>query len=220
VSTLCRAGQCESTTNFVYCAVSDLALCVPFDGDVVDASSSKLAPIADKVTFVEGRHGLAVKLDGSSSVRLQGPTPALDATRVTVEAWVRLAANRTESAFVVHADDRYALAVLPDGRVRCNTGSGSEVVTAEKIPPDEWRHIACTIGAAMINVYVQGQLRANGSGSTSASSNRSVAIGATTQGGGRFVGEIDLLRVTRTVRTAQQIAEAAAGNGILVVQAP
>lgn len=73
-----------------YCDATDPALvaCYPFDGDALDVSANDLDPQTANITFVAGRHGMAMQFGASSAAEV-ADSAALDVTALTVEAWIR-----------------------------------------------------------------------------------------------------------------------------------
>ena len=189
------------------CGEPDLLLCFSFEGEVKDGSPNAFAPTATQgVTFGPGKVGQAAQLSATSFIRFAS-APLLTEPATTVEAWVN-AAQRTDGV-IFDADNRYAMATLADGSLRC-IAQGADV-RGGVVGLATWTHVACVYDGTEVRAYVNGVLINTGRGSTGHAT-AGAAIGGNAPNGEPFVGAIDSLRVFKVARTAAQIAAAGARN--------
>ncbi len=188
------------------CAEPDLLLCFSFEGEVKEGSLNPFVPIDTQgVTFAPGKVGQAAVLTDTSYMRYAA-LPLLTVPISTVEAWVKPTQLLAESV-IFDADERYAMAALPDGSLKCNS---TVVVSGGQLPIGAWTHVACVYDGAKVLLYVGGVLvtMADGTNGLAPVSTAS-AIAGNAPSGQPFVGAIDSFRVFKSARTAAQIAAAA-----------
>src|SRR4030095_9264068 len=180
----------------------------------------------------------ALYLDGTSYGEVAA-NPGIDLGRnLSVEAWVKVdrfadsgTAQVLSKGTGSNLQRTYALWVNADGSVSFSTSNfGSQEVTlttaAGLVQVDEWHHLAATVardGAGVLNIYVDGGLRATGQGTpvalrtdatapfssaTSISAGNPLFIGHSLEAQGNFEGTIDDVRLWDVARTAAQIAAA------------
>ncbi|MBS2013129.1 MAG: LamG domain-containing protein [Deltaproteobacteria bacterium] len=201
------AGAPDASPTPPLCTVSDLVLCMPFDGAVADKGPNRFAPTeVANVTFGPGKNGMAAQLDATSVIRL-GASPSLDVTHATIEAWITRAPGASGDGVVFDADNRFSLTIEADGDVKCKTASAD--VIAGKVATGVWTHVACTFDGSKLRVYIDGTLKDTDNGAITPSPGSGAAIGGNAPAGEPFLGAIDSLRVFSVARSAAEIAAAA-----------
>jgi hypothetical protein len=194
--TACPAGQ-----------VMELLLCFDFDRSINDEMGNA-GTFSDKVNYVPGKLGEAVRMDASSVIKVQ-ETTLLDLTQLTIQAWIRpsqLPAPSTRMG-VLDVEGQYGMFLHEGGRLACV----NSVTTTDTIGVNQWSHVACVIGAST-SVYVNGLLvNTSVGGVLGGDSMTGATIGGNNPTGDPFIGDIDLMRLYRTQRSPAQICEAAGG---------
>jgi hypothetical protein len=194
-----------------YCSGPRLVACFGFEGSVTDLSPNALVPTTSQnVAFGPGKFGQAAVLTAASTIRFAA-SDVWNGTSITVEAWIRQS-SRNADAFVIDADQRYAMLVRDNGELRCNSAGGS--ADGGSVALNAWVHVACVFAAGRVRVYTGGIQRDDEGGGAGGALGSGTAIGADAPSGSPFIGSIDALRVFRQARTAAQIAADAAGAGI------
>jgi hypothetical protein len=186
----------------------DLALCLRFEGAVVDESQYRHKLVASGVGFAAGPAGMAASVGVGSEIVVP-ESAAFDSDAVTIEAWVQpRAIGRTMG--IVDRDNRYSLSILGSGSVMCS-GFGDYALQGSVMAAGVWRSVACTFDSGAITLYVDGvnvkQVSAKhglgGGGPTG------LNVGASNPSREKLDGLIDNVRVWRSVRTPQQVCAAA-----------
>jgi len=143
----------------------------------------------------------ALQFDGVDDVVLLNPVE--HAGTLTVEFWVRPAADWMEVILVSQADEERGWAMeLNSGRpaLWVSTARGWEVVRhSTRLTGGVWYHVAATYNNGAARVFVNGQpgsAATLSSGLTTASQLRFGGI----PGYGRFAGRLDDVRISRSVR--------------------
>lgn len=192
-------------TQAQLCGEPELVLCFGFEGAISDGSPNKLTPLVGGVSFVPGKLGQAASFGPASAMRFN-PSPALEVTAASVEAWVKLAPNPTGDGVIFDNDNRFSLTVVADGSVLCKPNL---VASTGKLVADQWTHVACVFDGATARVYVGGVEQNAGPGIIGSSPTSTAAVGGNAPSGEPFVGAIDSFRVFRGARTSAQIGAAA-----------
>ena len=160
-------------------AAAGLAGAWSFEGDLAEASGALPAgtvtgPRIDApggtVTYVEGVAGQAVRLDGASGVRL--PDGLVAGATYSVALWLRPdALTPLSTAFFGARDATSWVSVVPRGHDGVGGSamvwSGSawyDAGTGVQLPVGEWSHVALTVDAGAVTVYVDGEQRYAGAG--------------------------------------------------------
>jgi hypothetical protein len=194
----------------VTCQPTNLALCLRFEGNTMDQSSTAINPVeATGITFVGGgKEDQAAQFTQTSVLRF-APNPVFDlpANGATIEAWIKREATGAD-AVVFDDDARFSLTINAAGMVWCKS-SGGAVVGTTQVPVNQWAHVACVVENGSLKAYLNGAQDASGPGSIVSSPTSAAAIGGNSPSGEPFVGLIDSFRVFKIARTAAEIAAAA-----------
>ncbi|MBI4700918.1 MAG: LamG domain-containing protein [Deltaproteobacteria bacterium] len=194
-----------------FCDSSALVGCYRFDGDVADGSSQQNHATASGVQFAPGVEKLAIVLGAQSLVRVP-ETPSYALTELSIEIRVypdALPAEGREG--IADHDGRWGLFLYPDGI--CCAGGGAQRAGAP-IPAQAWTHVACTIGAGTITVYLAGAAVAQlATGALDTTLGQTpISVGSNAPSGDPFLGRLDGLRLFGTVRSPAEICAAAGGK--------
>ncbi|WP_062529879.1 LamG-like jellyroll fold domain-containing protein [Demequina rhizosphaerae] len=113
------------------------------------------------VSYVDGVSGSALHLDGASGVRL--PDGLLQGDTYTVSMWLRPEAFTFHTtAFFAASSGSQFLSVVPKGWNEQtllwsnDNGAWYDGVTGRLIPAGEWTHLAFTVDAGEVTLYVDG----------------------------------------------------------------
>ncbi|WP_345232606.1 FG-GAP-like repeat-containing protein, partial [Hymenobacter saemangeumensis] len=168
------------------------------------------APFSGYITMSGTTDGLTVP--GTVALDL-GPA-------FTLEAWVKPDASygsgTTGLRWIFHRYDvgsnqfAYALGVRPNGALRLQTSDGTTTsflnFSSTNIPTGSYSHVAATLSAGVLTVYVNGSAIGSIAGVTPQSmSSGSLYMGLSPGSGGIYNGELDELRVWNVARTPAQI---------------
>ena len=204
-----------------------LIACYPFDGSLADGSPSGASLVVQGSTsFVAGQAGQALELAGAQVKVSNGA--AWNHDPVTVELWVNPTSvpSGGERAAIVDAGGGYSMflygASIDNGPsvIRCN--AGFTVFGTTSLPAGQWTHVACVFETdpgdgtkVRITAYVGGVVDTTASFvGAFAPATTDVFIGSNDPDGlSPFDGAIDGLRAFNVARTAQEICQAAGGNG-------
>ena len=199
------------------CAEPDLVACLRFEDDSMDSSGNNNHATATDVVYTMGTAGKALTLDGASLVTI-APDPSFALMTVTMELWVRLAAQPAAGARmgVIDHNSRYSIFYYENGGLRCL--AEPEPLWADiTLPTGQWTHIACVATPTSQTAYVDGAVVASAAITTPMVGTLSgdlIHIGSNaTPGNDNLIGAMDELRIFNVARTAQQICDAAGGNG-------
>ena len=165
------------------------------------------------MTYVDGVHGQAVHLDGTSGVRL--PDGLVSGTTYSAAMWLRpQALTQFTTAFFAARDGDHWLSVVPYGHggVGGDTmlWSGSQwydAGTGTQIPAGEWSHVAVTVDDGDVVVYVDGVAAFTGTGfpDVLTTTNGVFALGVNWWDT-PFQGDVDDVSVWSSTLTAEQVA--------------
>ena len=184
---------------------------------VSDASGNALTgAIAGGATWTTpGRFGGALTFDGIDDHVTVGPSPLLNLTTGTVEAWVRLDTLGRWHGVVAKGNansdpsHNYAIEITDGNLVTCVIGNGTSsngVTSTTQIAAQQFYHLACTWDGSQLRLYINGALnRSVGQTIAPAANSSPVFIG---QYGGhvdRFDGVIDEVRIYDVALTQAQI---------------
>ena len=202
------------------CDEPDLAGCWEFEGDADDGSGNENhGSMMNGADFdPSGIVGDAVLLDGVDDFVLIPEAESLDAEALTLEAWINPAAypGGGNEGVVADNDSQYAIAITGgDGRVRCTAAGGPELTPEATALLDEWSHLACTVDATRVRLFLDGDevdcgprsdpARTDGENGTAFAAN--LADGGPSIG--FFAGRLDNLRIFSAVRSPAEICAAA-----------
>jgi hypothetical protein len=190
-----------------------LALCLRFEGAVMDESQSRIGFSASSLAFASGPDGRAAVMGTTSRIR-SGDTTALDVSQLTIEAWVRPSVFPMTGlrSGVLDYQRQYALFIMPGGGVMCGIGGGRIITIDSLLSIGVWQSLACTTNGSTIDIWVNGTKRGSLpiNGVQTPSGTGGVAIGGNVPVAGQddpdpFVGELDNVRVWRRVRSSAEI---------------
>lgn len=193
-----------------------------FDGSLDEATGAlaagtvtgaKADTTGGTVSYVDGVHGQAVRLDGSSGVRL--PDGLITGTQYSVSLWLRPEAlTQYTTAFFGARDVNSWVSLVPRGHDGVGQStmlwSGSawyDAGTGTQIPVGEWSHLAFTVHDGDVTVYVDGVQKFTGTGfpDVFTTTNGVFALGVNWWDA-PFLGSIDDLAVYSSVLTPEQVA--------------
>ncbi|MCH2170734.1 hypothetical protein MK489_08105 [Myxococcota bacterium] len=183
------------------------------------------ASVRRQVDLVPGKVGSAfdlgpggyLKVEDSASLQLSGP--------MTLSVWVRPVARKTQY-LIKKAKygkvDGYELGLSSSGRAfvrfdQARSGNALRVDSAEMYPLDgsTWLHLAGVFDGSKISLYLDGEL--NGelpvSGFMPSSNELPLAIGAESDGGKRFTGGLDEVRIFNRALGLSELQALAEGSG-------
>jgi biopolymer transport protein ExbB len=199
------AGEAASTYD------ADQSVVAHFGGDGLPRDET-----AYKNNFTESSAEAASASFSASGLKFTGKetakipaSPSLELTGkgVTLSAWVKFDGPQTANATIVSASDgarEIALAVQglkPIARVLGASISGSADVVA-----GAWHHLAVTVGGGKAVLYVDGVIAGN-TAATITTFNAAISVGS------GFVGDLDEVEVSRTVRTPDWIKASVKAQG-------
>jgi hypothetical protein len=195
----------------------NLVACFEFEGNAMDLAPSPNSISASNVAYASnGVSGQALAVDTASRLTI-ADSLLLDIPAVTIEAWIRL--SEPPPAFgrvgVFDVNGQYALFVNYGRIVSCTAGATFDVGV---VPLDQWTHVACTASNGKAAGYINGSPTTEVAygGALPTSSTDGGEIGGDSPGpGDRLVGRIDVLRVYRVARSAQDICIDAGDPGCL-----
>jgi hypothetical protein len=196
----------DATPTITCPARPELALCVRFEGAVVDESPNRLALATQAVSFTSSpNNGQAADIGSTSLIKLPD-NPLFDLSAVTVEAWVypRVLDRRMG---VVDYDKQYGLIVLPAGDVVCIGSGGGSAVHGGPIRTDTWTSLACAIDGTSISLWIDG-LKVSSAVRTvplHTSSTDGITLGSDGVDGNPFDGLLDNVRIWKGLRSAADI---------------
>jgi hypothetical protein len=193
----------------VCAADNNLVACFDFEGTVIDQAPSPNAIAVSNISFSnDGVNGAAILVDLASRMTIQ-ESINLDIPSVTLEAWVYMTAvpGALSRSGVFDVNAQYGM-FIKDGLVlSCTAGTPFE---GGSVPLNKWTHIACTASAGQSFMYIDGVQVAtavySGSLPTSSVDGGEIA-GNNPNGNERFVGKLDVVRVYRVARSADQICK-------------
>ena len=197
---------------------------------VYHLSESQLPP-ADRTAYGNNPASATVELNSASLIgggaKLSGGTsitvPSSSSLRVipsqgaTLSAWVRMAGAQSDAYVFAFQDKGNELILGINGLkayARLTGGAGKvEVQQTGNLDADKWHHVALSLGAGKLTLYVDGDM----SGSSPAQPSEiagTLSIGAATGNAHGFVGELDEIEVSNVARSADWLRVAARSQGM------
>ncbi|HZF30382.1 MAG TPA: DUF2341 domain-containing protein [Gammaproteobacteria bacterium] len=158
--------------------------------------------------------------DGTGSIAVaESPTMRVLADRgITVSAWVKIDAPQ-QDAYVVSTQDSSGRALVlglngasPYARLATSVGA-RPALAAPDISLGEWHHLALRAGDGRLSLFVDGA-EAAGEDAALEEIAAPLAIGGTAAGTNAFVGELDELEVSNSVRSADWLKAASDSQGM------
>jgi biopolymer transport protein ExbB len=161
--------------------------------------------------------GSGVSFDGDSAIII----PAKPSLRIvpdsgwTFSTWMKVAEPQ-QDAYLLHAKDggnELAIGVNGDNIYARISGSVSAETPRTAVPAGTWHHVAVTLGAGQLMLYVDGKL-ANAVGVSAPEMAGDISVGASVTGGNGFTGEIDEISISNIARSAPWIQTTAQIQGM------
>ena len=190
---------------------------------ILDASGSgNNGALTGSPTWVAGQRGrFALLLNGSTQYALVPDAASLDlTTAITLAAWIRPAGSSAATQYLVkkatiNGTGGYELSLSSAGKVfvRFNqTTSGDTFrinsTTSYPLSGTAWMHVAATYDGATIRLYVNGVQEGMLAATIAiAQNNLPLGIGAQSDGGTKFNGALDEVRVYGRALSAAEIVE-------------
>ncbi len=165
--------------------------------------------------------GAGAQFSGSTLITIPA-TGALQhdpAKGFTISAWLRIDAPQTR-AYVAALEDASGTILLGlDGaRVFAETTGGGQTVTVTQagdgVSPGEWHHVALTLGAGRLTLWVDG-VEAGNQPATVPAIAGSLTVGGSAAGANFLTGELDELQVSNIARPAEWLQAAARSQGMV-----
>ncbi len=124
--------------------------------------------------------------------------------QLTVECWVKPATD--SSNYTILGKQQFRL-MTDNGRIRVQSGNTTYGNSNGRLPGGKWTHVAVTFNAATdnITVYLNGQLDKNINFTGSLAGTNDSLITGRSGYADNFVGELDEVRIWKTVRTQSEI---------------
>jgi biopolymer transport protein ExbB len=162
--------------------------------------------------------GGGAKLSGSSAITVPS-SPSLrviPAQGATFSAWVRLAAAQTD-AYVFAMQDKGNELILGINGLHAYarlTGSGGKVEAqqAGSLDVEKWHHLALTVGAGKLILYVDGEAAGSAPAQPPEIAGR-LTIGAGAGNTRAFVGDMDEIQAANVARSADWLRTSALSQG-------
>ena len=182
---------------------------------VLDSSGNNLTgTISGATRTTVSRSGQALSFDGVNDWVTVNDAAALDATRVTIEAWVRpTAVSGWRSVVLKESPSGLAYALYsydnaPRPSAYVNVGGIDREVQGGTAPAlNAWTHLAMTYDGTTQRLYVNGvQVATKSIAGNIAVSNLPLRIGGNAPWGEYFAGQIDDVRIYNRALTAAEIA--------------
>jgi hypothetical protein len=189
-----------------------------------DAVASRSGTLRNGATWIAGRSGFAVNMDGVddyielSAVEVTGPA-------ITLAAWLKNSSfpNGVDQRFIAKAVEQrtyWMLSQTNDGqnRLRFTLRAGGETTTLTAstgtLPLNTWYHAAATYDGSRMLLYLNGTEVGSiaKSGSVSRGRTASVNIGRSPDGSNYLSGAIDDVRIYSSALTQEEIAALLSGS--------
>ena len=111
-----------------------------------------------------------------------------------------------------------AVADRHQSRKHAVSGSGGQTATVlqagDGVTPEEWHHVALTLGAGKLTLWVDG-IEAGNQPAQVAQIGGSLTVGGSVRGANYFTGDLDELQVSNTARPAEWLQAAARSQGMV-----
>ncbi len=193
----------------------------PAAGAPQDVTANKSDPVAfEAVVNPASLAGSGARFAGAEviTVPAQGALRHMPAQGLTISAWVRMEPGASR-VYVAALEDANAAIVLGlDGAkpfVESRAGGQTALATASAdVTPSEWHHLALTVGAGKLTLWVDGAQA--GTAATSVGEvGGSLTVGGSAARTNFFTGELDELEVSSVARPAEWLAAAARSQGVV-----
>ena len=198
----------------------------------VDSNLATVNIVVEDNTPQDGYHFAPnLSLTGSNYNEVPS-TSSLQLSQFSVAAWFKTSVDFTSDAFIVNKGGsgsdssgqnlNYGIWMTSTEKVKVGfeTSSGADqyLTSINSYDDDQWHYAVVTFGGSNIILYVDGQqvgTKSTSGASPETSGTKPVRIGANsriTPSGNFFTGQVDEVRVWNDDLTAQQVADAFAGN--------
>jgi biopolymer transport protein ExbB len=165
------------------------------------ASSAEPVPASLIAGGLKFSGGQIVTVPASPSLRL------LPAQGFTTTAWVKVDAAQARATVAALADGAKELTLGIDGMKAFATYSGGAApvsVTGPDLAAGQWHHLALTLGANALTLYVDGA-PAGSAPATMAEIGGSFTVGGAARGGGFLTAEVDEVGASKVARSADRM---------------
>ena len=191
---------------------AQLLACFGFDATTSDGSAHAVTPATANLAFAPGVDGSALLFSAASGFILPDDD-TLDPPGPTLELWLRPdmlpgAGNRMG---IFDKDGQYGVFLFADGSASCVCGGNSVAVPAGTFAAGVWSHVACVLGPADVELYVDGAIvAAAGSGCPGSTGGSGLYVAENgTAGNDQLAGRIDRMRIWGRPRTPTELCEEA-----------
>jgi hypothetical protein len=139
-----------------------IAAIYPFDENTNNVNGSMPAAITGNTTYMEGKMGQSLALDGSTHVTLTGAANLLDTNEVTIATWVYWnGGNQWQRIFDFGTGTNQYMFLSPRSgnntlRFALKNGGAEQIVQTGQLAANEWVHVAVTLGSGTAKLYVNG----------------------------------------------------------------
>ncbi len=159
--------------------VSAVPSCAPtivahytFDGNTSDSSGNANHPIVTSgtPTFVTGKYGSAMDLDGTSQYEMLPANMLASVTNFTIACWVNWDGGNAWQRILDFGNDttQYMFLTPSSGSgtlrfaVTTNGGGAEQILETAPLPVGQWQHIAVTRNGNTAKLYTNGVLSVSG----------------------------------------------------------
>lgn len=203
--------------------VASLALCLTFDGHVVQDALAHPHPVAvasgiGSILRILSNSD-AIKLDATSRIRFD-ESADFDVKDLTADMWIDPDhAAQTTRFTILDNHQQYTVSYETDQHVQCSITGGNPVRSQNPLGPG-WHHVACRYDAGKrdLRVYVDGDVAGcgQGPGAIPTDGGAGLAIGASFDGTNyqnSFIGSLDNVHLYASSMTEDQICTDAGQQG-------
>lgn len=160
----------ETLIHDVYTARNSLdpykASLYPFDGNADNVLGSSSAAVSGATGYTDGKVGQAIELNGTDSyVTLPAADNKGAADNITIAAWVYWnGGSQWQRIFDFGNNTNQYLFLSPRSgsntlRFAIKNGGGEQFVETGQLTPNQWMHVAVTLGDGTGKLYVNGELK-------------------------------------------------------------
>ncbi len=201
----------DTTVSPEFCDGSDPALrfCVRFEDALADEAPAAHPMRGSGHDFAAGRVGRALDHEPGDMVWLEN-TSDLESIPFTFEMWLRPASFPSSGrAGAADFNGSFGLFIYPGGDVACKGSDGARVIGGLTV--GTWTHVACIFEPTRIRTFIDGIEAASISESNGGGSGGGdFRFGGNAPSGDDYDGLLDEARYFGDVRTASELAAAAA----------
>ncbi|NOZ23260.1 MAG: LamG domain-containing protein [Planctomycetes bacterium] len=181
------------------------------DGKATGAGPNRLDGTLHGATSVPGKIGTALRFDGKSCVEIPDH-PSLDLQdELTIDCWVKQLKRSPYARIVEKSEWTYGLWINSDGAAdffyRSSAGGSNHVVSVVKMPLNRWTHIRAEFDGFEAVLTFDGKEVARETipeqKQRIATSDGSLFLGNNAGGARGFIGLIDEVRISKTIRRAR-----------------